>query len=114
MLKYVASRTLTQDQLDWNNSTLLPPDDVLGAVRRLREQEGRDVHVMGSLTLARALISHDLVDEYRLMIEPITLGGGKRMFPDDGKVRALELGASMASRTGVHICTYRPVTAARK
>jgi dihydrofolate reductase len=110
--KYVASRTLTQDQLDWTNSTLLPPDDVLGAVRRLREKDGGDLQVVGSLSLARTLISHDLVDEYRLMIEPITLGGGKRLFPDDGRARRLELVASTTSRTGVHICTYRPFDSA--
>lgn len=107
--KYVASRTLSQDDLDWNNSTLLPPDDVLGAVRELREQDGGDVQVMGSLELARTLISNDLVDEYRLMIEPIVLGGGKRLFPDDGQARPLELVDSTKSKTGVHICTYRPV-----
>jgi dihydrofolate reductase len=111
IVKYVASRTLTQDQLHWANSTLLPPEDVPGAVQRLREREGRDLQVMGSLSLARTLISHDLVDEYRLMIEPITLGGGKRLFPDDGKARHLELVASTTSRTGVHICTYRPLNA---
>lgn len=68
--KYVASRTLSQDDLDWNNSTLLPPDDVIGAVQRLRDRDGGDVQVMGSANLARSLISHDLVDEYRLMLEP--------------------------------------------
>jgi dihydrofolate reductase len=112
IVKYVASRTLTQDRLHWANSTLLPPEDVLGAVQRLREREGGDLQVMGSLSLARMLISHDLVDEYRLMIEPITLGGGKRLFPDDGRARRLELVASTTSRTGVHICTYRPSTPA--
>jgi dihydrofolate reductase len=107
--KYVASRTLTSDNLHWTNSTLLPPDDVIGAVRRLREQDGGDLQVMGSLTLAHTLISHDLVDEYRLMIEPIILGGGKRLFPDDGQAHTLQLVASTTSNTGVHICTYHPV-----
>ena len=54
------------------------------------------------------LIEHDLVDEYRLMIEPILLGGGKRVFPDDGRARALELVSTTATGTGVLICTYRP------
>ncbi len=107
--KYVASRTLSQDELTWTNSTLLPPDDLLGAVGRLRDQSGGDIQVMGSASLARELISHDLVDEYRLMIEPIVLGGGKRLFPDDGRARALTLVSSSVSGTGVHICTYRPV-----
>jgi dihydrofolate reductase len=106
--KHVASRTLSHGDLDWTNSKLLPAEDVIGAIRRLREQEGRDLQLLGSLTLARALISESLVDEYRLMIEPITLGGGKRLFPDDGVARRLELVSSVTSSTGVHICTYRP------
>lgn len=110
--KYVASRTLTAEDLGWTNSRLLPPDDVVGAVRRLRESDGGDLQVMGSLSLARTLIGHDLVDEYRLMIEPITLGGGKRLFPDDGRARTLELVDSTTSKTGVQICTYRPARTA--
>ena len=106
--KYVASRTLTQDDLDWPNSRLLPPDDVVGAVRELRNTDGHDLQLMGSLTLAQTLISHGLVDEYRLMIEPIMLGGGKRFFPDDGEARPLELVSSAPAPTGVQICIYRP------
>ena len=106
--KYVASRTLGQDDLTWNNSTLLPGDDVLGAVGKLRAEGGGDLLVMGSPTLARALVSGALVDEYRLMIEPVILGGGKRIFPDDGQARGLELVSTSTSGTGVHICTYRP------
>ncbi len=112
--KYVASRTLTQDDLDWNNSTLLPADDVLGAVGRLRAEDGGDVQVMGSSKLAGELIGGGLVDEYRLMIEPIVLGGGKRLFPDDGQSRPLELVSTSTSATGVHICTYRPVADRRR
>ena len=108
--KYVASRSLRQEDLDWPNSTLLPPDDAIGAVRALRDTEGGDLHLMGSLSLARALISNDLVDEYRLMIEPIVLGGGKRLFPDDGVARPLALVATTRASTGVQICVYRPQT----
>ncbi len=108
MPKYVASRTLTEADLHWSNSTLLPADDVVGAVRRLRSGDGGDIQVMGSPTLASTLIGNGLVDEYRLMIEPILLGGGKRLFPDDGQARPLELVATSTSSTGVHICTYRP------
>ena len=109
--KYVASRTLAPDDLGWTNSTLLPGDDVVGAVRQLRAEDGGDIQVMGSPTLAGTLITHDLVDEYRLMIEPIVLGGGKRLFPDDGRARPLELVSTSTSGTGVLICTYRPVGA---
>jgi dihydrofolate reductase len=109
--KYVASRTLTQDDLSWPGSTLLPADDAIGAVRELRAKDGsRDdavIQVMGSASLAAQLIEHDLVDEYRLMIEPILLGGGKRIFPDGGQARALELVSVAPTGTGVLICTYR-------
>jgi dihydrofolate reductase len=109
--KYVASRTLTQGDLTWDNSTLLPADDVVGAVGRLRAQGGGDIQVMGSASLASLLISNDLVDEYRLMVEPIVLGGGKRLFPDDGRARPLELVGSSTTSTGVLMCTYRPSAA---
>ncbi len=106
--KYVASRTLSQDDLTWSNSTLLPADDAIGAVRELRARDGEGVQVWGSANLAAQLIEHDLVDEYRLMIEPILLGGGKRVFPEDGRARPLELVSTATAGTGVLICTYRP------
>ena len=106
--KHVASRTLESSDLGWTNSHLLPADDLVGGVRRLLERDGGDVQVMGSLSLVRALVGADLVDEYRLMIEPITLGGGKRIFPDDGRARPLELVSAVTAKTGVQICTYRP------
>ena len=108
--KHVASRTLREADMTWN-SQLLPADDVVGAVARLRKHDGGALQLMGSPSLARTLIGNDLVDEYRLMIEPIVLGGGKRLFPDDGRARPLELVSTMTSNTGVHICTYRPTAA---
>jgi dihydrofolate reductase len=107
--KYVASRSLGEADMEWN-SELLPADDALGAIRRLREQGSGDVQVMGSASLARQLVEHDLVDEYRLMIEPVILGGGKRVFSDDGTMRPLELVSSSTSGTGVQIAVYRPAT----
>jgi dihydrofolate reductase len=77
-------------------------------VRQLRERDGKGLQVMGGASLAAQLIAHGLVDEYRLMIEPILLGGGKRLFPDDGAARALELVSTTPTATGVLICTYRP------
>jgi len=109
--KYVASRTLTQDELFWNNSTLLPPDDVLGAVQQLRDRDGGAVQVMGSPTLAAQLVDNGMVDEYRLMVEPILLGGGKRLFPDTGTARPLELVKATTAQTGVLVCVYRPAGA---
>jgi dihydrofolate reductase len=107
--KYVASRTLSQPDLSWAGSTLLPADDAIGAVRELRARDGEGLQVMGSASLAAQLVTHGLVDEYRLMIEPILLGGGKRLFPDDGAARALRLVSATTTATGVLICTYRPV-----
>ena len=106
--KYVASRTLSQDDLTWEGSVLLDADDAIGAVRELRAQEGKALQIWGSTSFARQLIEHDLVDEYVLMIEPILLGGGKRIFPDDGAARPLELVSTQTAGTGVLICTYRP------
>ena len=106
--KYVASRTLGEDDLHWTNTALLPADDAIGGVRELRGRDGGDIQVMGSANLARQLVSNDLVDEYRLMIEPVVLGGGKRLFVDDGRARPLELVSVTTSGTGVHVCTYRP------
>jgi dihydrofolate reductase len=108
--KYVASRTLKQDDLTWTNSTLLDPSDVVGALQKLKAQDGGDLNVMGSPTLAKTLIEADLVDEYSLMIEPIILGGGKTIFPTDGAARPLELVDVVKASTGVLIATYRPVS----
>ncbi len=106
--KYVASRTLRQDDLSWSGSTLLAADDAIGAVRELRAREGNGLQVWGSPSLAAQLVEGDLVDEYVLMIEPILLGGGKRVFPEDGGARPLELVSITTASTGVLICTYRP------
>lgn len=106
--KYVASRTLTREDLTWSGSTLLAADDAIGAVRELRAREGKGLQVWGSASLAAQLAEHDLVDEYVLMIEPILLGGGKRVFPEDGRARRLELVSTTTTGTGVLICTYRP------
>ena len=108
--KYVASRSLTERELDWSNSTLLDAADALGAVRRILSSKRGTLLLMGSVSLARSLIAEGLVDEYRLMIEPVIVGGGKRLFPDDGQLRALTLVEATTSGTGVHICHYRPAT----
>ena len=105
--KYVASRTLTQDDMTWN-STLLSPGDAVGDVAALREQDGGDMVVWGSASLVTALLAAGLVDELMLMIEPILLGGGKRIFPDDGAARPLELVKCVTTSTGVQVCTYHP------
>lgn len=106
--KYVVSSTLTDRDLTWANSVLLPGDDSLGAVAALKSREGGDLGMMGSSQLARTLVAAGLVDEYRLLIEPVLLGGGKTVFPADGERRPLELVSTGTSPTGVLLCVYRP------
>jgi dihydrofolate reductase len=110
--KYVASRTLSADDASsgWSNTTLLGGGgDAIDAIRELRGSTGDGgLQVMGSASLARQLVEHDLVDEYRLMLEPILLGGGKSIFPTDGRSRPLELVSVTEAGTGVLICAYRP------
>lgn len=107
--KYVASRTYRPSDITWANTHLLPAEDAIGAIRDLKAQPGRDLQVFGSSDLTRQLIAADLVDEYLLMIEPIRLGGGKRLFPDDAQARQLQLVSHQVTSTGVIVCTYRPV-----
>ncbi|MFJ2829435.1 dihydrofolate reductase family protein [Streptomyces sp. NPDC087263] len=109
--KYVVSRTLGDDDLTWNNTTHIPGDEAVAHIRKLRETdtEGGDLLVMGSPTLVRTLLREGLVDELRLMIMPVILGGGKSIFPGDGALRTLHLVSTVTSGTGVNVCTYRPV-----
>jgi dihydrofolate reductase len=107
--KYVASTTLT-DPLEWQNSTVLQ-DDVPQAVRSLKQEDGADIHVIGSTVLVQTLIEHDLVDEFRLMIDPLVLGGGKRIFRSDGALRRLRLVNHELTTTGAILATYAPVEA---
>jgi dihydrofolate reductase len=109
--KYVASRSLTDADMEWN-TTLLPADDVMGAVGGLRAAAGGDIQVMGSASLTHDLIANDLVDELNLMIEPIMLGGGKTIFPTGGVARPMELTNVTQAKTGVLIATYVPASAA--
>jgi dihydrofolate reductase len=106
--KYLASRTLKREDLTWNNTTLLSPDNAIGDVAAMRGQDGGDLMVWGSTTLAKTLLTEGLVDELNLMIEPILLGGGKGIFPADGTARPMQLVKCVTAGTGVQICTYRP------
>ena len=102
--KFVASRTLTEP-LSWNNSTLLE-GDAADTVKELKEEPGEDIGVLGSGELVQSLIRHQLVDEYLLMIHPLVLGSGRRLFPD-GVHSSLRLVDSVTTTTGVVIATYR-------
>jgi dihydrofolate reductase len=106
--KYVVSNTLTEDDLTWNNSVLIPGSGAVAAIADLKQREGGDIGVMGSSQLARTLVAEGMVDEYRLLIEPVLLGGGKTVFPTDGERRPLELVSAETTPTGVLLCVYRP------
>jgi dihydrofolate reductase len=103
--KYVASRTLSEP-LAWNNSTLIAGDLAEG-VRRLKSESGKDLHLFGSGDLMQTLMGDDLIDEYRLMIHPVVLGSGTRLFREGNPCRPLALTDSKTSTTGVLITTYR-------
>jgi len=104
MPKYVASTTLTE--LGWNNSTLLE-GDVPAAVAKLKLDDGGPILVAGSATLAHTLIEHELVDEFRLMVFPVVLGSGKRLFPDSPHKRTLRLVETTQFPSGVVVQHYR-------
>jgi dihydrofolate reductase len=109
--KYVVSDSLGEAELTWENTTRITGDEAVARLRELRATEGGDLVVMGSPTLVRTLLQEGLVDELRLMVMPVLLGGGKTIFPDGGKLNSLELVSTAISPAGVHVCTYRPVTA---
>jgi dihydrofolate reductase len=105
--KHVASRTF-QEPLEWNNSTLIE-GDVAEGVSKLKQQCGKDILVFGSGELARTLMERDLIDEYRLMVFPIVVGKGKRLFGDTEETKDMELvNTKQVGPDGVLILTYRP------
>lgn len=104
--KYVASSTLA-GPLAWSNSELLA-GDVPAAVAALKQEPGDHLLVMGSTVLVRTLLEHGLVDELRLMIDPVIAGGGKRIFSHDGVLRQLRLTRSEVTSTGAILATYVP------
>ena len=108
--KYVVSDTLSESDLTWTPTTIIRPKELVEKVSALRDQPGGDIYIYGSLSVVRALLTEGLVDELVLMIEPITLGGGKTLFPSDGEARKFELIAAQTAKTGVQICRYRPRT----
>lgn len=104
--KYVASTTL-EEPLSWKNSTLLQ-GDAMEAVATLKEQPGQDLVVLGSGELVRSLMLANLVDEYVLLIHPLVLGSGRRLFSEGGSSAAFRLVDTKTTTTGVVIATYHP------
>lgn len=102
--KYVASRTLKKTE--WQNSTLLGAD-LEKAVKQVKAESGKDIYMFGSGDLCQTLMRHKLIDEYLLMVHPLTLGQGKRLFRPEGPKEDLELMKSKTTRDGVLILNYR-------
>lgn len=108
--KWVASRTL-QAPLAWSNACLLD-GDAADAVAALKRQGEGNLLVVGSTALVKMLLAHGLVDELRLMIDPVCVGGGKRIFEDDGALRRFRLADSRTTPSGGLLVTYTPQEAA--
>jgi len=104
--KYVASTTLAEPLL-WQNAALLR-GDVAPAVADLKQEDGGDLLAIGSTRLVQTLVEHDLVDELRVMVDPLVVGGGKRLFASDGALRPLRLLDSQVTTSGAIIATYAP------
>jgi dihydrofolate reductase len=105
MPKYVVSSTLGEPE--WNNSTVLK-GDVAEEIQKLKQEQDGDIVVHGSARLVQTLIEHDLVDELRLMVYPVVLGSGKRLFGDTSDGKPLRLVESKVVGDGVSILIYRP------
>jgi dihydrofolate reductase len=106
--KYVVSDTLTDADITWDPTTIIRGAELVARVSELRATPGGDMYVYGSLSLVRSLLTAHLLDELILFIEPITLGGGKTLFPTDGEARTFELISAQTSSTGVQVCRYQP------
>jgi dihydrofolate reductase len=104
-LKYVVSTTL--DKVAWKNATLIK-GNLAEEITRLKQQPGKNIGVAGSPTLVRSLLQGDLLDELTLMIHPVVVGSGKRLFKDGGDLKKLNLVNTETTRTGVVILTYQP------
>jgi dihydrofolate reductase len=104
--KYVVSTTL-QEPLEWQNSTLIK-GNLAEEIAKLKQQPGKDITIIGSGALVRSLLRDGLLDELRLMVHPIILGSGKRLFEEGGDQKSLELVDSKVFGTGVLYLTYRP------
>jgi dihydrofolate reductase len=105
MDKYVVTSTL--DKADWNNTTIIPGDDLIAEVRRLKEQPGGDILIYGCGQLTDALRENGLLDEYRLWMHPVTVGEGQRLFREGTKAK-FTLTNTETFASGVTILTYQP------
>ena len=103
--KYVVSATL--EEAEWDNSTIIN-ENVVEETRALKQQPGKDVLIFGSGDLVNTLMGHDLIDEYRLMVFPVVVGGGKRLFGEGSATKTLELMDTKTFGSGVVVFSYGP------
>jgi len=106
--KYIVSTTL-EEPLEWSNSTLIK-ENVAEEIEKLKNQPGKDIVISGSATLVQSLLRYGLLDELRLLVHPILVGGGKRLFDKEAETKPLELVNSKTFSTGVIYLTFRPVS----
>ncbi|MCD9021879.1 dihydrofolate reductase family protein [Cohnella silvisoli] len=105
--KYVASKTKTQQEMKWNSSLIT--GNIAEEVLKLKQQPGRNILALGSCELVNTLMQYDLVDEYRIMVFPVVLGSGKRLFNDNNDMKTLKHVNTKTFHSGVVELTYEPV-----
>ena len=103
--KFVVSSTL--EKLEWNNSRLIT-GNIAEEVSRLKQQPGQDILVAGSVELVHTLMQHDLIDEYRIMVHPVVVGSGKRLFKDETDMKVLKLIDTKTCSSGIVVLSYQP------
>ncbi len=103
--KFVVSSTL--EKLEWNNSRLIT-GNIAEEVSRLKQQPGQDILVAGSVELVHTLMQHDLIDEYRIMVHPVVVGSGKRLFKDETDMKVLKLIDTKTFSSGIVVLSYQP------
>jgi dihydrofolate reductase len=103
--KYVVSKSL--DKAEWNNTTIIK-NNVVSEILKLKQQDGGDILVHGSGTLASTLIKNDLADEIRLMIHPVTIGGGMRLFKEGADKKTFKLKETRIFKNGTLVLVYEP------
>lgn len=107
--KYVFSKTL--DKVEWQNTTLLK-GDLATEIAKLKQQPGNNIGVAGSPTLVNSLVQNDLLDELTLLVHPVIVGKGKRLFNDGDALKRLKLTRTRVTRSGVALLSYQPYQAA--
>lgn len=109
--KYVVSDSLTEDKATWNNSHIIRGNEIEDRLGQLKQEDGKDILIHGSGKLINSLLSTGLIDEYRLMVHPIVVGNGQKLFPDGLPETTLQLVDTVTYPKGVIVLTYAPAAA---